>query len=233
VPSGLSPGGLREVRARFIANRGWAGFEETVDGFARRDATLEGFRDHEEVVLWFEHDLYDRLQLIQLLDRFGQQDLGATRLTLVCVDEYLGTLPPDRLRALFRDRREVSGRGLNLGRRAWEAFTSSDPGQILNLFGEDTSVLPFLEGALLRHLQQFPSVVNGLSHSETQILTAVLDGKSVLREAFADSAQEQEERIFLADSVFAAYLKGMSRMGEPLLLFEYGTKITAPATRRN
>jgi hypothetical protein len=81
---------------------------------------------------------------------------------------------------------------------------------------------------LLRHLQQFPSVVNGLSHSETQILTAVLDGKSVLREAFADSAQEQKERIFLAGSVFAAYLERMSRMGEPLLLFEDGTKITAP-----
>lgn len=39
-----------------------------------------------------EHDLYDRLQLIQLLDRFEGRDLGTIRLTFVCVDDCLGTL---------------------------------------------------------------------------------------------------------------------------------------------
>lgn len=133
-----------------------------------------------------------------------------------------------RLRALFRDRSEVSGRQLELGRKAWRAFTSPNPGWILEVLREDTSDLPFLEGALLRHLQQLPSVENGLSHSETQNLNAALDGRGVLREAFVASCQEQEERIFLGDSIFATYLTGLSGMGAPLLLFEDGAKITAP-----
>jgi hypothetical protein len=31
--------------------------------FRARDAALAGFGAHDEVVLWFEHDLYDQLQL--------------------------------------------------------------------------------------------------------------------------------------------------------------------------
>ncbi|HJQ29698.1 MAG TPA: DUF1835 domain-containing protein [Rubrobacter sp.] len=227
VRPGLSTGELREVRARFIAERGWGVFDEVLDGFARRDSMLEGFREHEEIVLWFEHDLYDQLQLIQLLDRFEGRDLGTTGLTLVCVDEYLGTLAPDRLRILFEERHEVSGGELDLGHRAWLAFTSPDPEQISSLLQRDTIALPFLEGAMLRHMEQFPLVRTGLSRSETQLLEAILEGNEVLREALV-SSQEREERLFLGDSVFAAYLEGLSATGEPLVIFEDGSRIVAP-----
>jgi len=83
---------------------------------------------------------------------------------------------------------------------------------------------------LLRHLQQFPSVETGLSRSETQLLTVILEGKRVLREAFV-SSQDREERYFLGDSVFATYLEGLSAMDEPLVLFGDGTRITAPRGR--
>jgi len=63
---------------------------------------------------------------------------------MIRTDEYLGNLPPDRLDALFRDRREVSGEVLDLGHKAWLAFTSSDPTPISDLMREDTSDLPFL-----------------------------------------------------------------------------------------
>ena len=227
VPSGLSSGELREIRARFIAERGWGVFDEVLGDFVRRDSTLERFRDHDEVVLWFEHDLYDQLQLIQLLHYFEERGHGTTRLTIICVDEYLGTLTSDQLRAHFEDRDEVSRRELELGHTAWLAFTSPDPGRISDLLKEETSDLPFLAGALLRHLEQFPSVQTGLSRSETQLLNVILEGKSVLREAFV-SSQNKEERIFLGDSVFATYLESLSAVDEPLLLFEDGTGLVAP-----
>ena len=227
VPSGLSSEALRDVRARFIAEQGWGIFDEVLDGFVRRDSMLEGFRDHDEVVLWFEHDLYDQLQLIQVLDRFEGRDLGMTRLTLVCADDYLGTLAPDRLRILFENRHEVSAGEQDLGHRAWLAFTSPDPEPISDLIRRDTSALPFLQGALIRHLEQSPSVQTGLSHSETQLLDAIVHGKRILREAFV-SSQDREERLFLGDSVFAAYLENLSATGEPLVLYSDGTRIVAP-----
>jgi hypothetical protein len=210
VPAGLSLDELREERARFISARGWGGFDDVDAEFTRRDATLAGFGEHEEVVLMFEHDLYDQLQLIQLLDWFAWRHLGSTRLSMVVTDEYLGTLAPDRLRGLFDGRRQVSARELEPGRGAWEAFTSPDPTRIAAFLGRDTSALPFLGNALLRHLQQFPSVENGLSRSEAQALEAISGGKRVLREAYVASHQQREEPVFLGDTVFAWYLEGLS-----------------------
>jgi hypothetical protein len=77
VPGGLSPEGLADVRARFLAERGWTDLAGARRDFAQRDATLASYGDHEEIVLFFEHDLYDQLQLIQVLDWFSERDLEA------------------------------------------------------------------------------------------------------------------------------------------------------------
>src|SRR6185295_19412721 len=68
VPSGLSLQELSRVRERFISE--FLSLPPSEVSFARRDEAVLHFRDHEEVVLWFEHDLYDQLQLIQILDWF-------------------------------------------------------------------------------------------------------------------------------------------------------------------
>lgn len=230
VPSHLSFEELREVRARFISERGWGGFDGVMGDFERRDATLAGFGDHEEVVLCFEHDLYDQLQLIQLLDWFAQRNLGRTRLSLVQTDEYLGNLPPGRLCVLFEERHRISGRQLDLGSAAWAAFRAPEPARISALLRQDTSALPFLGDALLRHLQQFPSVKNGLSRSESQALEEIQKRPKPLREVYVASHQEREDVIFLGDSVFAWYLERLGDVREPLVLFEDGDRIEAPRT---
>ncbi len=48
---------------------------------------LADFRLHEEVVVvWFEHDLADQLQILQTVDWFRAQDQGKTRLGLIQID---------------------------------------------------------------------------------------------------------------------------------------------------
>ncbi len=228
VPAGLPARELGEVRARFLAERGWASPHETAESFAGRDAALADFGKHEEVVLLFEHDLYDQLQLVQVLDRFSGWDLKDTRLSLAVSDGYLGNLGPERLRALFRGRHEATVDELGLASRAWEAFCSTDPRRVSALLDEDIPALPFLGPALLRHLEQFPSTENGLSRSERQALEAISEGRNVLREAYVASHQGSEEPIFLGDIVFASYLEDLSGAQEPLVLFEDGGKILAP-----
>ena len=111
---------------------------------------------------------------------------------------------------------------------AWEAFRSPDPTRVCALLRQDTSSLPFLAGALLRHLQQFPSVENGLSRSEAQALEEISSGTSVLREWYVASHGEREDPVFLGDAVYAWYLEGLSDAREPRLVLEGGGVITAP-----
>jgi hypothetical protein len=73
-----------------------------------------------------------------------------------------------------------------------------------------------LDGALLRHLQQFPSQANGLSRSERQALDLIDRGIQEFHRLFRES-QNLEERIFLGDWSFRQYLRGLSSGKHPLL----------------
>jgi hypothetical protein len=58
--------------------------------FERRDRRLAERAVKGEIVLWFEADLFDQLELIQILDRLSR--LEAHSVALVCVDGSLGGL---------------------------------------------------------------------------------------------------------------------------------------------
>jgi Domain of unknown function (DUF1835) len=216
VLSGLTLEEMRTIRARFLAGISGRPEHEIRDRFEKRDRTLTRFGDFEEVVLWFEHDLYDQLQLIQILDWFSRQDRGRTTLSLIATDRYLGLLRPDELLALSSSPRSVSLAQLVLGRRAWLAFAAEDPSSIVELLQGDTSALPYLRGALQRHLEQFPSTRNGLSRTERQILQITGAGPSSVGAAFC-ADRDLEERIFMGDLVFQTYVRGLANARVPLL----------------
>ena len=67
VPGNLSLANLSQRRAEFIAAQGWGNRREIEQSFAERDQIISRFQEYDEVGLWFEHDLYDQLQLIQIL----------------------------------------------------------------------------------------------------------------------------------------------------------------------
>jgi DNA-binding transcriptional MerR regulator len=59
---------LRRVRARFLSEYGWGSERSLLDAFERRDRLYRhALEARTQVVLWFEHDLYDQLQLLQVL----------------------------------------------------------------------------------------------------------------------------------------------------------------------
>ncbi|MDB5033971.1 MAG: hypothetical protein JWQ98_1212 [Chlorobi bacterium] len=219
VPSGLTLEELSDVRAGFIAACGWG---DPRGAFRERDGVLRDFRERGRTLLWFEHDLYDQTQLLQLLAWFAGQDLSGADLRLICTDHYLGRLSPDQFAALADREQVVTGAMLDLARRGWEAFTSADPTDIERLIGSDTGALPFLAGALLRHLEQFPSVANGLSRTERQILDAVTSGAGTFGQVFA-ATQRMEERVFMGDTTLWRYVEGLA--GGPLPLLTIGGRL--------
>lgn len=227
VPAGLDLERLSALRSRFISDQGWGSADEVAESFAARDAVLVESDDRDEIILWFEHDLFDQLQLIQLLDWFAARAARRAPLSLVATSSYLGTLAPDGIDALFGARKAVTDEQLALGRTAWAAYRSPDPSAIQDLMAGDTSGLPWLRGALERHLEEFPSVRHGLSRSECQAVETVATGPRSLRDAFVSAHHEREERIFLGDWVFAQYLERLSRSREPLLRRVDGGAIAA------
>ena len=237
VPEGLTLDELSRVRARWLAEENFGDLLRIQQGFDERDAMLRRYSDFDEVVLWFEWDLYDQLQLIQILD-FLADDTShdraetATKLSLISFEGYLGSLSSDRFADLHDNRREISDEILQTARAAWIAFRSPDPRDVEKIAAAGSPGLEFLALALWRHLEEFPSSLNGLSRSESQILEAVAHGPLTFHELFRQVAN-REERIFCGDATMARYIERMSLTTSPLIAYTSGDLIDVPRTEED
>lgn len=232
VPLALPMPDLSRVRAEFIAGRGWGPPEEVTEGFAARDAVLASAHEHHEVVLWFEHDLYDQLQLIQILDWFLTHR-RPHRLSLISISKFpgmgwfkgLGELNPEQLGSLFPARTRVTLAEMKAASEAWISFRSTDPRDLEWAIANPSTDLPYLEGALVRHLEQFPSTTDGLSRTERQILEHVASGIGRVEDMFV-ADQDREERVFMGDTTFQWYVDHLAQGPEPLLDGATGYQLT-------
>ena len=188
---------LRRIRARFLSECGWGTERSLLDSFERRDRLFEdAVTGGRHVVLWFEHDLYDQLQLLQALAGLPE---GVERVDLIQASDFLGPLGPEELEALWPRRRAVTREVVELGRDAWAAFTGTEPTGLEALLERDTSAMPFLAAAVRRLLEELPELASGLSRTERQLLEPLLKGPRTPPQLFVES-QAREEAVFAGDA---------------------------------
>ncbi len=217
VPAPATLDSLRPVRARFLA-----GSDRDAGQIAQeleaRDRRLGSSLLENEVVLWFEHDLYDQLQLLQILDYVAAHNAppNSARVTLAQSDDYLGLMEAARLRALWERRTDVTDAQFTAARRAWTAFSAPDPQGIQGVF-DTMAVLRYVRAALLRHLEEFPAVDTGLSRTERQILETLVVGSWALKDLFTAAHHDREDPVFLGDTTFFDTLNTLAVGETPLV----------------
>ena len=219
----------RHLRARHLAESYGVDLAVCERDLTTQEETLSSFSQHEEVVLWFEHDLFCQLNLLYLLDWFAHVELAQTRLSLINIGEFpgrdnfrgLGELNMDELASLFPQRKEVSAGKLALAASAWAAYRSSDPTKIEALLETDTSSLPFLKSAFEAHLRRFPSTRNGLGRIENTGLTLIDTGPEKFIDLFPKFATA-EPVYGLGDAQLWLDLRGLSTARQPLLSIQNG-----------
>ncbi len=207
---------LSLIRSKYLADKGWADSEQVGDDFKQRDDLVKDASRYENVVLWFEHDLYDQLQLIQILDFFASCSGKKDYLYLVQADDFLGHQTPQTIGRFLERKRQVAPEQFKLAQEAWLAFRQSTPESIVALLGKDLSALPFLKPSVQRMLEELPSISSGISRTEKQILTLVDESVSETRKLF-HASQEMEEAPFMGDWSFFDRLMGLSHCKEPLV----------------
>jgi hypothetical protein len=231
VPAGLGVAALGSVRADFLAACGWGRREELAREIEHRDEALNrAAAAAQEIVLWFEHDLYDQLHLLQILDRLPVD--GPPRITAVSPSTYLGHQANSDYPGLFEQRRAVTSNERMTARDAWQAFRSADPRTILAALPRLTA-LPHLGAAMVRHLQQFPAVRNGVSRTEQQTLEALTAGATRLEDAFIHAICDREEAMFMSDAAFLFHISSLFRGPRPLVAIDRAltpSRVEAPDT---
>jgi hypothetical protein len=188
---------LSAVRARWLAEEFPLPDADVDDGFAARDATLRDHETYDRIELWFEHDLYDQLQLIQILDALSERSQG---IFLVQTDDYLGPMSAASLRALDGTAQPITSAQMSAARAAWAAFTATTPEAMTDL-ATARSCLPFLPAALRRLMAELPHVDSGLSLTEERILEGLDVEASTIGFLFKTTSEREEAR-FLGDAAF-------------------------------
>ena len=232
VPT-LPPAELRPLRAAHLAAMGPATASrrapaptplalEVEADLRARDERLEGAVEAgERVVLWFEHDLYDQLQLLQILAGLPDRPVGVE---LICVGAFpgrpdfagLGELEPEELGSLWPVRAAVTNEHVRAARAGWDAFRGNDPSALARMAATPDAKLPLLAAALRRLLEELPGVRDGLARTERQLLAAIAVGARTRERAFTEAAAS-EEAPFLGDATAFERLDELAGGRQPLV----------------
>jgi hypothetical protein len=235
-----------ETRARFLAggdpvrtaeikSRLAAGDRQIVDA-ARATASP----DRNEIVLWFEHDLFDQLAIVRVLDLIAREKGGSggrPRVSLICpgafpgVDRFvgLGQLTADQLATLKGTGTPMTAGHFELAVDAWGAFRDPNPSGLFRICqqltasqvggSEGGASLTFLGDALLRFFAEYPSAANGLSRTEGLALDRLRPGPMTAAALFT-ATQAFEARPFLGDLPFFDTLRRLATARTPLVTMD-------------
>lgn len=217
VPEGLSLKALSQVRADFIKEKAWGDAEAIQQSFDARLEVMNRLQRYDKIILWFEHDLYDQLQLIEILAYIKDESLSLENISLICTENYLGMVTPEEMKGLYAYESSVTQAQIDLASKSWAAFRVPTPKMWQVLLKTNTSVLPFLEGAVLRMLEEYPSKKNGLSRTAQKALEIIAKGEEKRPGRIFELYAKTEERLFLGDTVFWDLLTEMLNSNPPLL----------------
>jgi hypothetical protein len=237
VPA-AAPAELRRIRAEYLAGYEGVDHAATISQLAERDQALEDNRDG-EYVLWFEADLYDQLQITEILARLAALGVPAGRITLICIGEHagiarfggLGELTAGQLRELPHTNAcaRLTPAALELATRAWAAFRAPDPGDLGSIAAARLGELRFLGEAFDRLSREYPATRDGLSLTERRVLAAIADGASQAGTAFVRS-QARETRPYAGDTTCFARMDRLAKGPDPLLRLDPPGRPVARAT---
>ncbi|MCV6546315.1 MAG: DUF1835 domain-containing protein [Cohaesibacter sp.] len=183
--------------------------------FRDRNQTLQQHQEFERIELWFEHDLYDQLQILQSLDHLARLK-RVHSVFLVQAPTYLGTQKPDTIGRFKELGLPVLDSMFSFASKAWDAYRTNKAPEHINAIRQGPIPgFPFMGQALKRCLEELPGK-DGLSRTQRQILYTLNRGINRPGMLFAQ-VLNMEEAAFLGDWGFFRILSDLQFCPRPAL----------------
>jgi hypothetical protein len=175
---------------------------------------------YEEIVLWFEFDLFCQINMLFVLHYLRTISDNLPPISLVAIDAHaeipdfkgMGMLAPRHFPPLFEQRKQLTPEDLQLAADVWAAYCQPAPLELEVLSNTSSANLPYLGKAMKAHLKRLPAVDNGLNNIETFFLQRLLLGNYRWYDLYAQFWKEM--KIYgLGDFQLDIYLQRMRRAG--------------------
>jgi hypothetical protein len=195
------------VRGSWLAPRLGVTLDQYEQGWREGQATLARAAADDEVILWFEQDLFCAVNLWFVLGRLP----ASTSVSLIFppLSETfggLGTLASGELARLFEGRRRLLGPTRAEAGTLWRAYADSNP----TLLAQTHASLDFSGEAVRLHLGRFPSTAGGVDEIEQATLRALVAGPRPFDDLFrAVMRAPPLRRHGMGDVQYAAALRDL------------------------
>ena len=132
----------------------------------------------DEIVLWFEYDLFCQINLLAIISWLKRYRKGY-QISLVCSGNVANTkkklglteLNEQQLKTHFKNRIQLSLDDIEYADYIWQLYCSESPLRLESIYQLNPSKsFQYLFSAIESHLQRFPSIRNGLNNEENFIL---------------------------------------------------------------
>lgn len=177
------------------------------------DYTLKEYRslcnqkNQDEIVLWFEHDLFcqvNMLAVISWLKRFRKgRKISLIQSGFIGVSKKLRSLSEltnNQINKLYDNRIELSIDDIEYADYIWQLYCSDSPIRLETVHKfNPMSPFVYIEKAVRAHLLRFPSVENGLNKIENTILNTVKEQELKNKEELVSILLKNQKKYGFGD----------------------------------
>ncbi|MFI2743219.1 DUF1835 domain-containing protein [Zhouia sp. PK063] len=205
------------------------------------DATLKEYRSlcnhkvEEEIILWFEYDVFCQINMIAVISWLKKHRPYAT-VHLVCSGKEdntkklygLSELTEEKVLELYKKKIELTRDDIEYADYLWQLYCSDNPIRLELALKHNKSQFKYLDDALKSHILRFPSVENGLNDLENHVLQLANTGKITRQEALVAKVLKDQKNYGFGDLQFHKMitdLKPLFSSLNPVKLAEIGQSV--------
>ena len=142
---------------------------------------LNSTEHYNEIILWFEYDLFCHINLVAVISLLQQKRIDIP-LYLVCSGRIkgendlkgLGELTSGQLLKHFKERIKLNNKDIDIATTVWGIYCGKNH-SLLKPYIIKPSSFNYLSNCLKAHLERFPDSITGLNVLEEHILKTILD----------------------------------------------------------
>ncbi|MEC7756160.1 MAG: hypothetical protein VYB44_19165 [Bacteroidota bacterium] len=175
---------------------------------------------YEEVVLWFEYDLFCQINMLALIEWLGQRREARQTISLVCAGKVpgedqlkgLGQLNPEHYNELFNSRLKLNTREFVFAADVFKLYCSPQHNELFTYIILPSQEFPYLSEALQAHFRRFPYQSIGLNEIEQQIIRLAPQCQS--QHQLVGKLLQWQTTYGFGDSQYFSYLNYLSSLFE-------------------
>ena len=171
--------------------------------------SLCNHKQQDEIVLWFEYDLFCQINMIAVISWLKTHRKYA-KISLVCSGKEddtdkmyaLNELSDEKVRDLYKNKVELSQDDIEYADYVWQLYCSDNPMRLENLADFGAYKFDYLSKAITTHLHRFPSIKNGLNDMENNILRQAFDKKPENKGQFLATLLKNQGMLGFGDTQY-------------------------------